>query len=365
MVRVQGPEREVLRREAEKVAKMLSGIPGLVNARVERPVETPQIEIKVDLAAAGRVGLKPGDVRRAAATVFAGLEVGNLYEQQKVFEVVVWGAPESRQSLTNVRELLIDTPDDGHVRLGGRRRGARRADAGGHRARGRLAPHRHPRRRRGAQRGRHREGGQGAAAEGRVSAGIPRRVARRRTRSSRLPAGGRSSRALAAAIGIYLLLQACFQSWRLASLLFLSLVAALVGRRAGDACGRRHRVARLSCRVPRGAGIAVRSGILLINRYQRLEREEGEAFGPGACPARRARAARADPDERDGGWRRRLARAWLLGDIAGLEILHPMAVVILGGLVVSAIMSLFVIPALYLRFASPQPQPDDAGRRWE
>ena len=117
VVRIQGPEREVLRREAEKVAKILSGIAGVANPRVESRVETPQIEIKVDLAAAGQVGLKPGDVRRAAATVFAGLEVGNLFEQQKVFEVVVWGAPESRQSLTDVRELLIDTPDDGHVRL--------------------------------------------------------------------------------------------------------------------------------------------------------------------------------------------------------------------------------------------------------
>ncbi len=97
VVRVQGPEREVLRREAEKVAKMLSGIAGLANARVEGRAEAPQIEIKVDLAAAGQVGLKPGDVRRAAATVFAGLEVGNLYEQQKVFDVVVWGAPESRR----------------------------------------------------------------------------------------------------------------------------------------------------------------------------------------------------------------------------------------------------------------------------
>jgi Cu/Ag efflux pump CusA len=46
------------------------------------------------------------------------------------------------------------------------------------------------------------------------------------------------------------------------------------------------------------------------------------------------------------------------GDIAGLEILHPMAVAVLGGLVVSAIVSLFVLPALYLGLASPQPQPE-------
>ena len=95
VVRVQGPEREVLRREAEKVAKIsVGGSRCRQSARGGPTSRHPQIAITVDLAAAGRVGLKPGDIRRAAATVFAGLEVGNLFEQQKVFEVVVWGAPE-------------------------------------------------------------------------------------------------------------------------------------------------------------------------------------------------------------------------------------------------------------------------------
>jgi Cu/Ag efflux pump CusA len=103
-------------------------------------------------------------------------------------------------------------------------------------------------------------------------------------------------------------------------------------------------------------GIAVRQGTWLIDRYRRLEREEGEVFGQGLV----LRGAR----ERLGPI---LASATAVGaavlplvafgDIAGLEILHPMAVAILGGLVISAIMSLFVIPALYLRLASPQPQP--------
>ena len=99
VVSIQGPEQEGLRREAEKVAQILSGIAGIANLRVENPVETPHVAIKVDLAAAGRVGLKPGDIRRAAATVFGGLEVGNLYEQQKVFEVVVWGIPNPARAL--------------------------------------------------------------------------------------------------------------------------------------------------------------------------------------------------------------------------------------------------------------------------
>jgi Cu/Ag efflux pump CusA len=117
VVRVQGPERDVLQREAARVAQILSDTPGLSKLRVEGHTETPQVEVKVNLTAAGLAGIKPGDVRRAAATIFAGLEVGSLFEKQKVFEVVVWGTPETRQSLTAVHDLLIDTPEDTHVRL--------------------------------------------------------------------------------------------------------------------------------------------------------------------------------------------------------------------------------------------------------
>ena len=354
VVRVQGPERAVLRREAEKVAKTLSGIAGVVNLRVEGQIEAPHVEIEVNLAAAGRVGLKPGDVRRAAATVFAGLEVGNLFEQQKVFEVVVWGAPESRQSLTNLRELLIDTPNHGHVRL---------ADV----AEVRVAPtpmviEREDVSRRIDIR---------ADVAGRDIGSVLRDV-KERLQKVEFPLeyhpvllGDYAERqathwptliaALAAAIGIYLLLQACLQSWQLASLLCLSLVAALAGGvLALFAAGGTVFLGSLAGALA-VLGIAVRSGILLINRYQQLERDEGEAFGPGlvlrgACgrlgPIATSATAIAAV----------LLPVVVFGDIAGLEILHPMAVVILGGLVVSVIINLLVVPALYLSFATPQPE---------
>ena len=103
-------------------------------------------------------------------------------------------------------------------------------------------------------------------------------------------------------------------------------------------------------------GIAVRQGISLVNRYQRLEREEGETFGPGlVLRGTRDRLAPILAGATAVG--AAVLPLVALGDIAGLEILHPMAVAILGGLVTSAIMSLFVIPALYLLFASPQPRP--------
>ena len=49
-------------------------------------------------------------VRRAVTTLVSGIEVGNLFDDQKVFDEVVWGAPEIRQNLSDVEDLLIDTP---------------------------------------------------------------------------------------------------------------------------------------------------------------------------------------------------------------------------------------------------------------
>lgn len=117
-VRVFGTEMTVLREKAEEVLKAVSGIQGLNSPRLKTAPQLPVLEVEVDLAAAQKVGIKPGDARRAAATLIQGIVVGNLFEQQKVFEVVVRGTLDVRDDLTSVRELLVDTPDGNHVRLG-------------------------------------------------------------------------------------------------------------------------------------------------------------------------------------------------------------------------------------------------------
>src|SRR5205814_1550147 len=81
----------------------MSLTPGFVHQRVELPSEQPTIEVKVDVAKAERAGVKPGDVRRQAATLLSGLTVGNFFEEQKVFDVVVWGEPGVRGNLFSIR----------------------------------------------------------------------------------------------------------------------------------------------------------------------------------------------------------------------------------------------------------------------
>jgi len=70
-------------------------------------VDVPHLRVEVDLAKALRYGLKPGDVRRAAATLVAGTEVSDIHRDGKVYDVMVWGRPQARDSLSSIRDLLI------------------------------------------------------------------------------------------------------------------------------------------------------------------------------------------------------------------------------------------------------------------
>ena len=108
-------------------------------------------------------------------------------------------------------------------------------------------------------------------------------------------------------------------------------------------------------------GIAARNGILLINHAQHLEREEGETFGVGlVLRAARERLAPILMTSLATGLA--LVPLVVLGDRPGHEIEHPLAVVILGGLLTSTLLNLFVTPLLYLRFGHPAER--TGSRRW-
>ncbi len=117
VVRVYGNERVALADKAKEVGQELRKIDGINKLHVELPVEEPSLEVEVDLNRAKESGIKPGDVRRAAAILLSGINVGQLFYDQKVFDVVVWGTPETRQNPGDVRDLLIDTPSGRQVRL--------------------------------------------------------------------------------------------------------------------------------------------------------------------------------------------------------------------------------------------------------
>ena len=357
VVRVYGPALEVLRTKAQEIQQLLGTIPGIVNPGVELQVDEPTIEIEVDLAAAQGHGLKPGDVRRAAATLVTGIDVGNLFEEQKVFDVVVRGVPEARHSLTSVRELRIDTPTGGQVRLDDV------ADV-------RLRPTPNVIKREAVS----RRIDVGANVSGRDVGAVARDVERRlgeiafpneyhaevlgeyvaRQATDQRTLGF----AIAAVIGIFLLLQAAFGSWRLAAIAFLTLPAALAGGILASLWAGGPPALASLVGLFAVAGIAVRATVMLVNEYRRLELVEGETFGPDLL-------TRGAGDHLSAvmttalGVAAVLAPLVLLGNVFGQETLRPVAIVILGGLVSSTLLTLFVLPAAYLAFG-PWPASESA-----
>ena len=115
-------------------------------------------------------------------------------------------------------------------------------------------------------------------------------------------------------------------------------------------------------------GIAARNGIMLVSHYRHLEHEEGEPFGLDLV-LRGAEERLAPILMTALATGLALVPLVVAGNKPGHEIEHPMAVVILGGLVTSTLLNLFLLPSLYLRFgraarpAPPPPRPAARARR--
>jgi CzcA family heavy metal efflux pump len=360
VVRIFGEDLQVLRAKAEEVRRALGGVDGVTSPHLDTQAVEPTVEIEVDLAAAQEHGIKPGDVRRAAAVQLSGVTVGNLFEEQKVFDVQVWSTPPTRHSLTSIENLPIDTPDGDQVPLG---------DV----ALVRLVPSPSVIKHDAVSRYVDVAAGIRGRSVGAVTDDVEQRL-----RSIQFPLehhaevlGASAERrdawrralgvALAAVVGIILLLQAAVGSWRLAALMFLCLPLALVGGALAAFAFTNGEITSLGTLAAffTVLGVAVRNGVLLIKRYQRLQYEEGEQFGPGLVL--RGAQERLSPIMLTAltvGLA--LLPVEFFGSVPGLEVVRPLAVVILGGLVTSTLVGLLIVPFLYLRFA-PRSQPDTSG----
>jgi Cu/Ag efflux pump CusA len=346
IVRVYGDEADVLRKQAAAVTAAISGIKGINETHIKFPVNQATLETEVDLAAAQRHGLKPGDVRRAAATLMSGIQVGSLFEEQKVFDVVVWSTPETRHSLASINDLLIDTPGGGHVRLG-------------EVAKVRIVPTASVIRHESVKRYIDVAVGVSPRSRNAIAAEIEQRIRQipfaMEYHAAVLHGEGTpavvQSRivffGIAAMIGMYFLLQAAFGSWRLAALALWTMGAAPVGGLlTAFAAGNTITLGTLAGLLA-VFGVAASSTIVLVKRYQHLERVEGEALAPRLA-LRGAREQLAQILLGVFATAVALAPALLIGDVPGLEIARPMALVVIGGLITTAALTLFLLPAMFL-----------------
>jgi len=348
VIRTYGEDLKTLRAKSDQILNLVKSVPGVIDAHRDISSDVPQADVTVNLAQAEKYGLKPGDVRRDAATLVAGEEVGDIFRAGKAYDVVVWSPERTRHSFSDIENLPIDLPPGGHIRLGEVATVA-------------LRPNPNAINRQGDS----RYLDVGAAVEGRDLGSVVNEI-RQKLGSVPLARGyhvemlgeyqerqAAQSRllwsAIIAGLLILLLLHASFRHWRLAILTFLTLPMALVGGvlaawLAGGIISLGSLVGFFTV-----FGIAARNGILLINHCQHLEEEEGMAFGRELV-LRGARERLAPILMTSLATGLALVPLVVLGTRAGHEIEHPLAVVILGGLFTSTLLSLFVLPSLYLRF---------------
>jgi Cu/Ag efflux pump CusA len=360
-VRVFGENPDVLSQQAERVREVMAGIDGVVDPRVDEPARQPSIEIEVDLDRARDFGVTPGDVRRAEATLLQGIQVGSVFEDQKVFDVIVQGVAETRRSVEDVRNMLIDTPGGEQVALGqvadvrvvdtpaviSRDAVSRRLDV---------------------------EAGVSGRSTNDVAADIEAALADLEfpieyhaevitdSTSEEIGAGRVAGFAIALLVAAFLLLQAAFRSWTTAAFVLAALPVALVGAVlavlvTGAELGVGSMLGLLAV-----FGLAMRGALVLVGDLQSLQPRPEESR---AELVRRGAAARMGP----------VVTSYLalfvatlplvaLGTRPGLELLHPLAVALVGGLVTTAFTTLFLLPALYLHLAPEEQQgvpPTDEG----
>ena len=351
VVRLYGPEQEVLRAKAKEVEAAMAAVPGVTNLKVEAQVLIPQIEVRLRPDAAERYGLTSGHVRRATTTLVKGQKVGEVFDGQKKFDVVVWGAPSTRTDLAAVRALPIDTPAGVQVRLGDVAEVA-------------VVPAANEIKRENASRRlditcnvKDRDLGSVAREVEAAVRQVPFDREYHPEFLGEYAARQESTRRLYALaglslVGIVLLLFVDFGAWRPTLLVAATIPFALIGGVVavlftGGVLSLGSLVGFVTV-----LGIAARNGIMMVSHFRHLEAEEGVPFGVGLVL--RGAEERLAPILMTA-----LATGLALlplavtGNKPGQEIEYPLAVVILGGLVTSTLLNLFLLPPLYAKFGRP------------
>jgi CzcA family heavy metal efflux pump len=345
-LKIYGDDIDTLRGLAEQIRSRVAGIPGLVDLTVEKQVLIPQVKVRLDYRKAAQHGLSPGQALTVLQTLSEGQTVGTMVDGARRFDLTL-RLPDEQRGPVRLADLLIDTPlgaipvssiaqveeVDGPNQIG-RENGRRRIVVYANTSGGDM---------------------------GRVIADIRQAMAQTPmpqnhfvSLEGQFQAQEQATRLIAllslvSLTLIYLVLQSRYGSARLALIIMANIPFALVGSV----------VAMWTAGVPLSVasmvgfitltGIATRNGILKISHYLNLCRLEGETFGTPMIV--RGSLERLTPVLMTA-----LVAAFALtplllaADAPGKEILHPVAVVIFGGLISSTLLDSLLTPLMFWQF---------------
>jgi CzcA family heavy metal efflux pump len=354
----------------------VSKIHGVVDLQVEPQENIKQVRLEVNRKAAAEYGLASGDVAKLLETAYKGRVVSTVLDKDRYFDLVVWYDEASRADRSVIGQTILDTPSGRKVALS---QVARVLDARGPN----TINHEHVQRRvvvacnvQGRDLGRVVEDIQ------RVVRPVEEKL-RTLQGNYRVEVGGQFEAQQQAntllfwlfwvvLIGVFLLLWKCLNSWVAAAMVLLiniplaalgSVIALLIVNRpesqainaanwwqlpqvwaSATTLSVAHWVGFITL-----IGIVSRNGIMMIAHYIHLQKEEGEEFGDAMIV--RGTLERLAPVLMT-------ALTAIIGLIplalgagqTGKEILHPLAIVVIGGLIDATIMDQIVTPAAFKLF---------------
>ncbi len=359
-VKIFGPDLLKLRALAKEAESVMSDIPGLVDLTVEQQNDIPIHRVEFDRQAIARYGLQVGDVATALKTAFAGDAITEILEGRNSFDLVIRAGdpsgPDVWQSFTAsmVDEVLVDTPAGAKIPL---------------KALAHISEERGPNMisRENAQRKIVVMCNVAGRALGKVVADIKQAIGAgvEMPRGYYVQYGGQFESAeetsrrlgllgIVVILGIGFMLHVVFRSIGDTLLIMVNLPLALIGGVVGVyLSGSILSVASVIGFIS-VFGIAARNGIMMVSHIRHLQRFEGVTDFPEAV--RTGAMERLAPILMTA-----LAAGLALvplalgGEQPGREILTPMAIVILCGLLSSTFLNMLVVPTLFLRFGKPVP----------
>ncbi len=351
-VKIFGQDLDALRAKAEEVRQVMAGVPGIVDLQVEQQTLIPQLQVRLKREEAARLGVQPGAMAEQLERAFNGVVVGQVLEGQRTFDVLVRYDDSARESAESFRRALVDTPSGARVPVS--------AVAEVMETRGpNLINHDHLQRRVVVMA--NVAGRDLGSAVDEVRAQVAARVQQPVGISIGYEGQFESQQSatrliallsLVSLAGMFLVLYSHFRSVRLVLQVMLNIPLALVGSVAAVLLTDRTLSVATLVGFITLCGIASRNTIMMISHYLYLVEVEGERFGPEMVV--RGSLERLVPvmmTALTAGLA--LVPLALAAGAPGKEILHPVAVVILGGLVSSTLLDMVVTPAVFYRFGRP------------
>ena len=342
-IKIFGPDLSTLFRKGTDIQELLKAFPEVVDVNVEQQVETPQLQIRADREKLAYYGITMSEFNSFVEAAFPGKKVGSVYEEERSFDLIIRLNKDYTESIDGVRRALIDTPkgkvaldDVAHiVSVGGpgsisRENVQRKVVVSANIASGDIA------------------GTVERVAE-HLEKNLPLDEGYRLEYGGQFESAESASRTLwlttaIAILVVFVLLYSEFKSASLSAVVLLNLPLALIG----GILATYFTSAVMSIPAIIGLitlfGIATRNGILLVSRYQHL-RADGisleEAVVAGSVDRLTPILMTAFTSALA------LVPMILNGSASGNEIQSPMAVVVLGGLLSSTLLNIYIIPVIY------------------